>query len=69
MRQMGLAFAFAVLFLVGCSGKHSLVNPEWKNAPDSYTVLVSRPFVGNPDDVAGAGAWRRCGHRPGRHRW
>jgi hypothetical protein len=52
MRQMGLAFAFAVLFLVGCSGKHSLVNPEWKNAPDSYTVLVSRPFVGNPDDVA-----------------
>ena len=52
MRQMGLAFAFAVLFLVGCSGKHSMVDPEWKKAPDSYIVLVSRPFVGNPDDVA-----------------
>ena len=40
-------------FLCGCSGTPRFhVNPQWKEAPSSFTVLFSEPYVQNQDDVA-----------------
>ena len=39
------------LALVGCSGPHVSVDPEWKEAPARFTVLTTAPFTSNADDI------------------
>lgn len=41
----------SLLFLVGCGGPRVHVDPEWKTAPESVTILVTEPYVDNDDDV------------------
>ena len=45
---MTLAFSLA---FIGCGGGLQTINPEWKTAPESITILVSEPYVANEDDV------------------
>ena len=44
-----LALAFS-LAMMGCAGQRT-INPDWKTAPEQFTVLVSEPYVTNEDDV------------------
>lgn len=45
-----LTLAFSLAF-IGCGGGHQTINPEWKTAPESITILVSEPYIVNEDDV------------------
>lgn len=40
------------ILLVGCGSVRMHVDSEWKEAPRSFTVLVTEPFVKNEDDLA-----------------
>lgn len=51
MRKLLLFLISGALLLVGCSGPRHSVDPEWKDAPKSFSVVVSAPYVSNPDDV------------------
>lgn len=42
----------AVALLAGCSSVHVHVDPEWKEAPQSITVLVTEPFIQNEADLS-----------------
>lgn len=49
---MKIFFALALsLIFVACGGKHQAINPDWKNTPEFFSVLVSEPYVLNLDDV------------------
>lgn len=43
--------AVSMFVLAGCSSQHIVVNPEWKERPESVTVYMSRPYVENRDDL------------------
>lgn len=51
---MKISYCFLVVvvaLLAGCSSVHVHVDPEWKEAPQSITVLVTEPFTQNEDDL------------------
>lgn len=51
MKKGGWLIAFLAVVLVGCSGPHCVVDPNWKTAPSSFTVVTTDPFTSNEGDV------------------
>jgi hypothetical protein len=39
------------ILLISCSSPRFVINPEWINPPNTFSVFITEPFVGNPDDV------------------
>ena len=52
-----------------CCGNHRFLRFARNDKNVARCDLRSTSRTRNPDDAAGAGAWRRCGRRPGRRRW
>ena len=45
-----LLAAFSFIF-TSCSSPRMSVAPQWKTAPERFTVIISEPYVANFDDV------------------
>ena len=45
---LSVAAAFAI---TACSGPRYSIDPNWKEKPKSFTVVISEPYVQNQDDV------------------
>ena len=52
MRKLLLFLISGAFLLVGCGGPRHSVDPEWKDAPKNFSVVVSAPYVSNADDVS-----------------
>ena len=51
MKKFGCFVALLSVVLIGCSGPHVSVDPDWKEAPARFTVLTTAPFTSNEDDI------------------